>query len=470
MKKNDFFYLAVIVALTFAAYANTLDNDFVWDDHFFVFREEVKGFDDIGSFFIHDTEGVYRPFREVLYVFAYAMFGENAFFYHLMSTILHIGISIVVFFFVRTLTEKRLLAFLTALFFGLHPVHTEAVSFITSSFDNFGVLFMFLSLFFYVDSRKLLSLLFFVLGVFSYEPVVVMPWLIVLIDLFKGESLKTKIKAYTPYFIITGIFIFIRFFLIGVISRSEPLGASYLLTLLTMPFVFVRYVLLLLVPFGLSVNHEVIFAHGLFEFWVLFPIVCLIGLAAFGIYMLNRNNIVFFVVSWLLITLLPFSNILPLQRLIAEVYLYIPSFGFCLLLAFVLIRFRRKTGNILFIFIVIFLAFGCLALTVKRNNDWQDDLSLWTATVKTSPNSSKAHNNLAVEYEKLGEMDRAIEEYLTSIKLNPKRVNPYISLGAVYYKLGNYTLAKQYWGAAVELDPSQDKIRNNLRILQEQGY
>jgi len=478
LKKKDFIYLLIIFLLTFAVYFNTLSNDFVWDDHYFVFREEIKEISNIPSFFLNDVEGVYRPLREVFYTLTYNVFGENPLFYHLMSLLLHIGISVTIFLFVRKLTKKTFLSFLTALFFGIHPIHTEAVSFITSSFDNFGVLFMFLSLLFYLDRKNYLSLFFFVLAAFAYEPVIVLPLLLILIDLYKKEDMRDKIKIYVPYFVILGVFLFIRFFLVNVVSRiDEPLGASYLLTLLAMPKIVSDYIFLLFFPFNLSVNHKVVFAHSYLDPVAIFSTICLLGLILAALYLFKKNKIISFTIFWFLITLLPFSNIIPLQRLIAEVYLYVPSLGFCLLIAYLITKIKdikfiddKKLKKTIMVCVILLLLLGCSILTINRNKVWKNDLSLWSATVKTSPLSSKAHNNLAIVYEDMGEIEKAVKEYSIAIKINPKRVKPYISLGVLYYNQGDYANAKLMWVKAVEIDPGQERIKNNIRLLEERGY
>jgi len=480
LKKKDFICLLIIFLITFTVYSNTLFNDFVWDDHYFVFREEIKDLSNIPSFFLNDVEGVYRPLRTAFYSLAYNIFGENPFFYHLFSLFIHISIIFTIYFFIKKITKEIFLSFLTALFFGIHPIHTEAVSFITSSFDNIGILFFFLSLFFYLGATKrdcFLSFIFFILAVLTYEVVIVLPLLVILIDFFKKSNIKTKIKNYIPFFLIAGFFLFIRFFLIKVVSRvEEPLGASYMLTLLTMPKIVLDYIFLLFFSFNLSVNHKVVFAQSYIDPVAIFSTICLLGLILAAFYLFKKNKIISFTIFWFLITLLPFSNIIPLQRLIAEVYLYVPSLGFCLLIAYLITKVkdtkltRKKSIKIIVLCILLLLVFGYSFLTMSRNTDWKSNISLWTATVKTSPLSSKAHNNLAIVYEEMGEIDKAVQEYKISININPKRVKPYISLGVLYYNQGDYANAKLMWVKAVEIDPGQERIKNNIRLLEERGY
>ena len=70
----------------------------------------------------------------------------------------------------------------------------------------------------------------------------------------------------------------------------------------------------------------------------------------------------------------------------------------------------------------------------------------------------------------MGEIDKAIQEYKIAIEINPKRVKPYINLGVIYYKLEDYSSAKLMWQKAVEIDSGQEKIKQNIKILEQRGY
>ncbi|MDP2156359.1 MAG: tetratricopeptide repeat protein, partial [Nitrospirota bacterium] len=66
-----------------------------------------------------------------------------------------------------------------------------------------------------------------------------------------------------------------------------------------------------------------------------------------------------------------------------------------------------------------------VVLTVQRNHAWKDDYSLWSDTVKKSPDSDVAHNNLGDAYEQKGRLDDALREYESAISLNPMYMDAY---------------------------------------------
>ncbi|MBN4049155.1 tetratricopeptide repeat protein [archaeon AH-315-M20] len=454
--------ILLLFTINIISYANIFSNEFVWDDHIFILdNPDIRSFSNIHLFFSKDVDGLYRPLRTLHYTFIYSIAGKNEFLYHLNSFLLHAVISILVFFIIYEIINKKNISLLSALIFAAHPIHTGRVTNITGSFDLLGIFFMLFSFYLYIKYSKLndkkyflFSLLFFVLAIFSSEEAIILPLIILLYEfVFNREKFSKKliknniIKNYSPYFIIAILYIILRFFILGIRGRmQEYLAGNFFLTMLTMLKVYIYYIYLLIFPINLTLFYDIEPVSSLFDFKVIFSFLFLLILFIIVI-KYYKNRILFFSVFWFFIALIPMSNILPLQIFMAERYLYVPSIGFSLLLSYTLFsiyNFKLKDKkmmkilkNVIIIFIILLLSFYVVR-TIDRNNDWKDNLTLWGKTVETNPNNSKAHDNLGFTYDRAGDTKKALVEFEKSVELMPNNFRALANLGVAYAKLKRY--------------------------------
>lgn len=450
--RKEVLHLVLIALLVSIVYSNIFQNEFVWDDNYYITgREETKSLGNIPSFFVNDQEGVYRPLRQAFYAISYNIWGHNKTGYHLNSLLIHIANSFLVYFLCLSIFKKKNTSLVAALIFSLHPVHIEAVTFMTSALDELGITFMLIALLLYIKEKKVFSALFALLAVFTYEITLVLPLLIIIYDYcFKK---KIVVKRYVPYFVIAAFFVFIRFFLIKVVARADPLAGSYALNLATMPNIFLKYIYLLIVPINLSVQHQVFFAKSLFDAVFIVPLIALVAL----IYLTFRfrKKMIIFSVIWFFIALLPVSNVIPLQRMIAEVYLYLPSIGFALLAAYLIGKIKNK--KIAFALVIIILL-SYSFITFNRNSDWKDEETLWTKTMRTNPESSKVHANLGFVYYGKGDYNKAITEFETALSINAKNCKIHYNLGLAYAQIQQYDKAVNSLEKALGIDSEECKL------------
>lgn len=459
MNKKIAMPILLIAFLSFASYFNIFQNEFVWDDHIFILdNPDIRSFSNLPLFFTHDVDGLYRPLRSLYYTFIYSLAGKNEFLYHLNSLLFHTAISILIFFIIFEIINKKGIALLTSLIFAAHPIHTERVANITGSFDMLGIFFMLLSFYIYIKYSKLnkkkyllFSLLSFLIAVFSSEEAVVLPLIIILYELcFNKEKLnnqsikKSILNNYSLFFAVSIFYVILRLFILGIRGRVEEyLAGNFFLTMLTMLKVYIYYIYLLIFPINLTLFHDVEAATSLFDFKVLMSALALIILLVFTI-KFYKNTILFFSVFWFFITLIPMSNILPLQVFMAERYLYVPSIAFSFLASYSLfaafnINFKNKNflraGVV--VFIILLLAFYSLR-AINRSNDWKDNLTLWSKTVATNPGNSRAHDNLGFAYDLEKNEEKALKEFELAVKLQPNNFRALGNLGITYARFERY--------------------------------
>ncbi len=448
--------ILLVILLSLASYFNVFENEFVWDDHVFILNNaDIRSFSNLPLFFSEDVDGLYRPLRSLYYTFVYSLAGKNEFLYHFNSLFLHTIISVLVFLLIYEIIAKKNVALIAALIFAVHPIHTGRVANITASFDLLGIFFMLLAFYFYVKFSKLnknkyllWSLLAFLIAVFSSEEAIVLPILIILYEFCFNKEKFSKLKNYVPYFVVALFYLIVRFVVIGFKGRLEEyLAGNFFLTMLTMLKVYVYYIYLLIAPINLTLYREAEAVSSLFDFKVIISSLILISIIFFAIKNYNKNKILFFSVFWFFITLIPFSNILPLQNFMAERYLYVPSIAFSLLVSYLLItifniNFKNikiknivRYGIVFFIFLLLgFYVFS----TVNRNNDFKDNLTLWSKTVSTNPGNSRAHDNLGFTYERSGDTEKALQEFEMAVKLQEDNFRALANLGVAYAQLGRY--------------------------------
>ena len=478
---KNFLFVLLIVSLSIIVYGNTFFNDFVWDDYVFILdKPEIKSFSNVPGFFLSDTDGTYRPLRSVNYAVIYSIFKKNPFGYHLNALFFHIMISIVVYLIILKLVDTRNIAFIASLLFALHPIHTGRVANMTAGFDLLGIFLFLLFFYFYILFSKMKkinyfigSVIVFLIGLFASEEVATLPFVIILYELcfnrknlfqnFKGKLIKFP----TLFFAILAGYIVLRFFVLEIVGRSpEYESPGLIFTLFSMTKVVVGYIMLLIAPLNLKLFYEMPVSNTLFELDIIISIFILALIMFFSIKFYQK--IVFFSVGWFFITLIPFSNILPLVILMAERYLYLPSIGFCLLLAFVLNKVYNidkkyiKTGII--VFIVLLLSFYSFA-TINRNADWKDNLTLWTETVKDSPASSRAHDNLGFTYEHMEDYEGAIREFGKAIELNPDNFRALSNMGVALAKIKKYNKSIFYLEESLKINSYRYKTYNKLGLV-----
>ncbi|MCK5219402.1 tetratricopeptide repeat protein, partial [bacterium] len=169
-------------------------------------------------------------------------------------------------------------------------------------------------------------------------------------------------------------------------------------------------------------------------------------------------SIVFFILTFALV-----SNILLLVgTIMAERLIYLPSAGFCILLALSLNSLKsRKIVLALSLIILSFYAW----IDIRRNADWKNDNTIFLKTLKTSPTSMKMMVNAGQSQLNLKHYEKARDLNLKAIKLSDKFPLPFSNLGVAYLKLGNMSSAEAAFQSALQRDPEYVDAWVNIGII-----
>lgn len=162
------------------------------------------------------------------------------------------------------------------------------------------------------------------------------------------------------------------------------------------------------------------------------------AITTLGVYGISKsertNNVVVFALSLIIFPFIPASNFFfPVGFVVAERILYVPSMGFCMLVAlgaWLAKKNGRFFNSLMTVGIVCLLATHS-AKTAMRNRDWYSDITLFTSAVHSNPNNRKVYNNLGHEYEKMGNFTAAEELFRTASKVQPDDIGAFINLGRI---------------------------------------
>lgn len=469
VKKIGFNPLILIALLSFTLYANTLSNDFVWDDEKFIEnREELSDFSTIIKYFYSDFYG-YSPLREAFFVLSFKVFSTNPVGYRVIAITTHALVSVMVYLLAIEITKKKRVSLMASILFAVHPIHTENIAFTTSSIDQIGILFYLLALYLYArDSEKYRwhSIFFSGMAIFWGEFPITLPIMIVLYDF---AFRKIELKRYIPYFLLAFLYLFIRFVLLGLGGRVEQhLGGSFYINQLTMGTVYLKYISLLFIPVNLTVTQEIDIASSIFELQFFFAWIFLLVLLLLAPRIYKRSRMAFFCLGWFFVALLPVSNLVPIQNFLAERYLYLPSIGFFVLLSLALnylFELPPKKIRVFSIVIFILMTLSYSVLTIDRNSDWSDSISLWSSTIETSPSVAMPYNNLGDAYLDDGRIDEAIPYFKKAIEVAPDYARAHVNLGTAYLYKGEIDLARDQFNEAVRIDPDLSPAHAHLAVI-----
>ena len=494
--------IAVIIIACLCSYFNTLSADFVWDDNIFIASNPyMKSFKFLPQFLIQDfwkvgirtvTSEYYRPLLAASFMLDYTIWHNNPFGYHLTNLIFHILVCIFIFLFVQLLIKNRFISFTSALLFSVHPVHTEAVSFISGRVDVISLAFFMLSLVLflkYASVKRLilyaLSLLCFLASLLTKEMVVTLPLVVICLDyLFLSQHsvkkvIKNFLRFHMGFFIILGVYLLARYYFIAIPFTTEDInnisnffpGTHPLWRLFTVIKILTFYIRLLFLPYGLNADYLFSAANSLFEPVVFIGLIVLFLLTYIAVKNIKKYTILSFSILWFFITVLPISNIIPQGNIFAERYMYIPSVGFCIgigFLFFCLLKRNIRTHYLnwrISLYIVFFLLIVALGrVTHERNKVWHNDFTLWYDTVEATPYSSRAHLNLGYAYHKMDLLDEAIAESKIAIKFHPFYYEAVVMLGHIYFEKGLIDEATKMYEVAIETSPDRAEAYNNLSV------
>ncbi len=332
---------------------------------------------------------------------------------------------------------------------------------------------------------------FFLLGLLSKEMAITLPAVILLYDVslkkeaekqsFSFQLIRNTIKdrwlAYSGYLVVALFYLSIRFLILHNPAESiKPFYGGLIERVIFLPGHIFSFIKLALFPVNLTADYVFAYPHNFFAISNLLGLLFSAGPAVLSFFVFKHSKEFFFATWWFFITLFPVFNLIPIYNPFAERYLYIPLIGFCMAVSIVFNTVLNKrlpeTVAVKIISsaaIIVILGFYS-TITISRNRDWKDSLTLWSKTVITSPTSSIAHGSLAWAYQDQGRMKEAVREYEKAIAIFPENYKAWYNLGVIYDRQGASKEAAASYKNAIAINPAFINARFNLgNIYHKQG-
>lgn len=481
-------FLAGIVLLSVLAYSNTFLGEFQFDDDSSVVENPYVT--DISKFSGLNLAGSagngFRPVTAITFALNYQFGRLDVRWYHITNFIIHIFNGMLIFYLVLlTMRSPKLpvsthsrslsVAIISSAIFLLHPIQTEAVSYISQRYESLASFFCLCSLIAYIkavnaergNSAVFLygaSVLSYILAMGSKEIAVTIPVIILLYDFYflKDRPFLRRITGPGIFIVLSlmaGIYILIGF------SKGIDAGFSvksftpweYLMTQFR---VLTAYIRLLFIPVNQNLDYDFRVSKSFFEAGTLLSLIFLLTFIVFAAAVFRRWRIGSFFVLWFFIIIAPTSSVIPIIDLIFEHRVYLASAGFFVIVSDAFSKglsmlAAESTLSKISVPLIIVLMVLLAGTTFERNRVWETKLSLWEDVAKKSPMKSRVHNNLGNCYMLLNRYFEAIEEYKKAVNLDKNNVEAYYNLGINLDNVGLLKQAVYYYDIFYRIAPEK---------------
>lgn len=498
--------LALLAILTLLAYATSFAAAFVFDD-----MKHIAANESIRSFWppwVHLLRR--RPVVELTLALNYAFGGLAPRGYHVFNFLVHLAAALTLFGVVRqTLllppTRERFArsatgyALAVALLWAVHPLNTQAVTYVIQRGESLMGLFYLLTLYAAICAITtetprtrwvwwLVAIAACALGMGSKAVMVTAPVMVMLYDWvfvsrWKPGWLRRRWPLYLGLLLTWGVLVATGIGP-GVLSTQTPgrstVGFSFkgitpVEYLLTQPVVIVRYLQLSFWPAGQTLDYGWKPVQSLA---LIVPAAIVVGgLALASLVLLLRRHWTGFLGAWFFGVLLPTSSFVPIRDVIFEHRMYLSLAAVVALVVFggqwLLRRLTRPNASQAAALGISFVVVATAALsivTLRRNTVYESDYAVWQDTVAKAPNNARAHLSLGVAQGAASELTASLASFQRAVELDPTRGPAYTNLAKACQRLGRYADAVAAFEKAIALGEVDGRVYNSLgNCLRELG-
>lgn len=409
---------AVLIALF--VYSPALNGPFLFDDLGLPFTRP----DDLKLDWTHYARSV-RPLLYVMFWWEGHTWGQNPAPYHYINFLFHLLDSLLVFYIVKKLVRMAgregagvdITAAFCAAVFLLHPLQTEAVSYIASRSENMSVLFTYGAIALYLWRKPqpagwllvLAVLALNALGVLTKEHAVVAPAVLLLADLF-FDSVKRNWRFYALCVLGGAGALYFVFHLLTSNTTAgfgikEFTWYQYFFTQWRALWVYLG---LFVMPVGQNIDYQFPLSRSITEHGAVLALLGLLAVTAALVYYRKRFPLACF--GWLafLAMIAPTSSVVPIADALAERRLYLPFLGLLLMLAEVVLRLADTRLNRAVLAVAVILL---SVLTLQRNAVYASSIAMWQDSVKNNPHNTRAWFQLGYAHYTAGQCAEASAAY-----------------------------------------------------------
>ena len=512
---------AAIFLLVFLIYSNTFQSAWHLDDYQnIVFNKRVQ----IDSFNQKSLtqaimppvlDRIWRPVSFITFALNWYIDPQGVLGFHLVNIGIHaltawlLFLTIFHLFNTPALKEKYSvhryqIALMAAILWAVHPLQTQAVTYIVQRMTLLATLFYVLSILCYIRARLgksglrrwllfLCCALSFALGLGSKEIAATLPIALILVetvffqDLSKPGVRKKLLILFGAALIavvVLGSVFFLRGDPLSILNGYRNVDYSPLQRLMTQFRVLILYITQIFYPTPqrLSIEHDIDVSSSLLGPWTTLPAAFIVfGLVLLGLILLRKRPVEGFAITFFFLNHLIESSIIPLELVfehrnyLSTLFVFTPvAVGLHWILDYYSAKNRFLYFTIAGFFSLLIFWFG--TGTYLRNYAWQTERTLWTDAASKAPGMSRPFSSLAWGvYERSGQYDQALLLYQKALQLKHHRKYHRATLNNnianVYLLLGDHKSAEKYWQRAIELNPKAANYRYHLAVLlHRQGH
>ena len=465
-------------------YLNALDNPFVYDDyHTVVDNPSLHDLTEIRTIVLH---ALTRPIVNFSYAVDFAAWGPRPFGFHLTNVLLHM-LNVGLLFHLAWRTSGRpWIAFLSSGLFGVHPMMTEAVGYISGRSEVLCATFFLLGM---LSGRRwilgggmlpgALTAVLWLAMLLTKEIGAMFPFVLAAYDrlLITGEPAAFRRRMRTTYLPVIGFAILAGVARLLVLARVEYPGQVWV----HWPYVLLaldvirRYIGLMLYPATQTIFHAVNPVESIFAWRVVLAAATLGGLATLAWWRRTSDGLVTLGILWFVLLLVPSAvlTIVDQGEPMAEHRVYAASCGLFLAIgagAGAVAQSWSAAGPVARRLAAAGVAVVLAALsvqTVLRNRVWSDPIKLWGESVAIAPQHYRPRLLLGESLQAAGRRSEAAAEFETAIRLRPDDVTGHLKLGETLVQMGEVQAAREEFAEALRLDPKSLPARQYLHLIDD---
>ncbi len=425
------------------------------------FRQDVFHINNFSAFY-------YRPLLTISFMIDAFFSGSKPFGYHLTNVLIHLLTTMLVFKFLTKINIEKKPAFFLSLFFLVHPLMVQAVSWIPGRNDSLLTLFFLLAFIFFLkflEKQQVVYLffhnVFLMLAILTKETAIIAPLIFLVYIWFFIEKIKiyNMIQIFINWFFLFLIWFFLRLLAINNILYLNQ-NDIFLSLIKNSPAIFL-YLQKIIFPIKLSVlpllNKK--------DIWLGVVVFILLTGTLFLKKEKNTKKIIFGIL-WFFSFLIP-SFIRPNTAMPADFLehrIYLSLVGFLIIFSetsFFQKIFEKKIYLTYFFIFLSFLSFK----TFFHQFNFQNRDVFWQRAVKNSPLSPLAHRNHGVMLYFQNKTTLALKEYQKALELNPEEPMAHNNIGVIYLNQGKLQQAQIEFEKELKINPNYDLALTNLGIV-----
>ncbi|XP_048015310.1 protein O-mannosyl-transferase TMTC3 [Megalobrama amblycephala] len=503
--------ICLLTGLVVGCYWNSLFCGFVFDDVSAILdNKDLRPTTPLKNLFLNDFWGTpmseershksYRPLTVLTFRLNYLFSELSSSSYHLFNVVLHAVVCVLFLHFCRLLLDRST-SLIAALLFAVHPIHTEAVTGVVGRAELLSSIFLLAAFLAYTKSKGADHSI-------VWSPIISTVFLVAVATLCKEQGITViGICCIYEVFVAQGFTLpMLIDTLLQVLRGKDVFPYAVLQTLLKLIVLIISTLLLVIVRVQVIQSQLPVFTRFdnpaavsstptrqlTFNYllpvnaWLLlnpselccdwtmgtiplveslldprnFATLVFYGLLSFLAYHSlwyshSSAKIVMMALSLIVLPFIPASNLFfPVGFVVAERVLYVPSMGFCVLVAhgFKLLSQRGGLKKMSWLLMGVLLTTHTLK-TFNRNWDWESEYTLFTSALKVNRNNAKLWNNVGHALENQNSYERALRYFLQATRVQPDDIGAHMNVGRTYKNLNRSREAEEAYLIAKSLMP-----------------